>query len=378
MKTFADFHRKTQKFLLLLLFFLLAGLSAPRSAQAAAYARASRAEVSITSSSHGWVKIGRYYYYYNSAGRLLYGRIKYKGKIYYSYPSGRRATGWVKKGKKRYYFNPRTGVMYRSCWLTGTNYKFYFNAKGELTKRKKLPVQGNSKSHYTYNSSTLKIDLRRKSVRGASYWVAEIRIASAKQLRSALSYGSYGGTRQTTSDAVSSNRGIIGVNGSAFSYKTGKPSPLGMCIKNGIIYGNYMTSYSVLAVRQDGTMFTPAQGLMGLDLLAAGVKDTYNFGPVLINNGQAQPAWAETNKYYPRTAVGMIAPRHYVLLVTDTGSYDGLNHQDLVKIFLSYGCKYAYNLDGGGSATLYFNGKVMNNLINNYQRPCADFLYFTR
>ena len=36
------------------------------------------------------------------------------------------------------------------------------------------------------------------------------------------------------------------------------------------------------------------------------------------------------------------------------------------------------NLDGGGSATLYFNGKVMNKLIGNTQRPCADFLYFTR
>ena len=42
------------------------------------------------------------------------------------------------------------------------------------------------------------------------------------------------------------------------------------------------------------------------------------------------------------------------------------------------GCTYAYNLDGGGSATLYFNGKVMNKLIGNTQRPCADFLYFTR
>ena len=55
-----------------------------------------------------------------------------------------------------------------------------------------------------------------------------------------------------------------------------------------------------------------------------------------------------------------------------------LNHWDMVNIFKSYGCTYAYNLDGGGSATLYFNGKVMNKLIGNTQRPCADFLYFTR
>ena len=111
-----------------------------------------------------------------------------------------------------------------------------------------------------------------------------------------------------------------------------------MCIKNGIIYGDYMTSYSVMAVKKDGTIYTPAQGLMGKNLLAAGVKDTYNFGPVLIKDGEAQLPWAETEKYYPRTAVGMVKPNDYVLLVTDTGSYNGLNHWDMVNIFKSYGC----------------------------------------
>ena len=68
----------------------------------------------------------------------------------------------------------------------------------------------------------------------------------------------------------------------------------------------------------------------------------------------------------------------YLYCLWVTGSYNGLNHWDMVDIFKSYGCTYAYNLDGGGSATLYFNGKVMNKLIGNTQRPCADFLYFTR
>ena len=87
------------------------------------------------------------------------------------------------------------------------------------------------------------------------------------------------------------------MNGSAFSYQTGRPSPLGMCIKNGVIYGNYETSYSVMAVKYDGTIYTPEQGLKGEALLEEGVKDTYNFGPILIKDGQAQPAWSETAKY---------------------------------------------------------------------------------
>ena len=265
--------------------------------------------------------------------------------------------------------------MAKNTWIG----KYYVNSKGQRVKSSDTkPTVTQSGNTYEYKSSTLNIKLERKSVHGISYWVAHIKTSNAKQLKSALSNGTYGGSRQTTSDAVSSNGGIIGVNGSAFDYGTGKPSPLGMCIKNGIIYGDYMTSYSVMAVKKDGTIYTPAQGLMGKNLLAAGVKDTYNFGPVLIKDGEAQLPWAETEKYYPRTAVGMVKPNDYVLLVTDTGRYNGLNHWDMVNIFKSYGCTYAYNLDGGGSATLYFNGKVMNKLIGNTQRPCADFLYFTR
>lgn len=402
---------------------------------ASSYVKASNTKVSTTSKKHGWVKKGKDYYYYNSKGKLLCGKIKYKGNYYYSGKDGKRFTGWLKSGGKLYYYNRKNGIMFRNRWATGTKYKYYFNKsgvaisnswltyggkryyflansrmatgwqkigkyryyfnkktgalaknmwvgryyvnkKGQRTGSKRPDVKVND-SHYTYKSSTLNIDLKRKSTHGIPYWVAVVQTANASQLKSALSYGTYGGARQTTSSAVSSNGGVIGINGSAFSYQTGKPSPLGMCIKNGVIYGNYHTSYSVMAVKNDGTIYTPKMGLLGDVLLKAGVKDTYNFGPVLIKNGKAQPAWAETAKYYPRTAVGMVKPGKYVLLVTDTGTYSGLNHWDLVNIFNSYGCQYAYNLDGGGSVTMYYNGKVMNRLINNYERPCGDFLYFT-
>ncbi|MDD5805501.1 MAG: phosphodiester glycosidase family protein [Clostridia bacterium] len=402
---------------------------------AASYVKQAETKVSTTSKKHGWIRHGNDYYYYNSKGKLLWGKIKYKGQYYYSTKDGKRFTGWLKSGGKRYYYNRKNGIMFRGRWATGTKYKYYFNKSGVALANSWLSYQGKryyflansrmatgwqkigkyryyfdkktgalaknmwvgqyyvnksgrrtgktrpdvklSDTHYTYKSSTLNIDLKRKSTHGVPYWIAVVKISSAGQLKSALSYGTYGGARQTTSSAVSSNGGIIGVNGSAFSYQTGRPSPLGMCIKNGVIYGDYETSYSVMAVKNDGTIYTPKRGLKGKDLLKAGVKDTYNFGPVLIQNGKAQPAWSETAKYYPRTAVGMVKPGQYVLLVTDTGSYSGLNHWDLVNIFNSYGCQYAYNLDGGGSATLYYNGKVMNRLISNYERPCGDFLYFS-
>ena len=108
--------------------------------------------------------------------------------------------------------------------------KYYVNDSGRRTGQTRPDVKVND-NRYTYKSSSLNIDLRRKFTHNVPYWVALIKIKNSRQLKSALSYGSYGGARQTTSGAVSGNGGIIGVNGSAFSYQTGRPSPLGMCIR---------------------------------------------------------------------------------------------------------------------------------------------------
>mgnify|MGYP000417575808 FL=1 len=46
-------------------------------------------------------------------------------------------------------------------------------------------------------------------------------------------------------------------------------------------------------------------------------------------------------------------------------------------MFLDLGCEYAYHLDGGGSTTLVFKGRVLNILTDGgKERPCGDILYF--
>ena len=69
----------------------------------------------------------------------------------------------------------------------------------------------------------------------------------------------------------------------------------------------------------------------------------------------------------PRTAIGQLGPLHYLILVVD-GRQDasqGMLFSELQDTFVSYGVISAYNLDGGGSSTLYYNGEVINS-------PCVE------
>ncbi len=70
----------------------------------------------------------------------------------------------------------------------------------------------------------------------------------------------------------------------------------------------------------------------------------FAFGPALVENGQiVVDENTEVGKAMasnPRTAIGII--------------------DELAQLMKSYGCEVAYNLDGGGSSTMYFNGQVIS------------------
>jgi exopolysaccharide biosynthesis protein len=51
---------------------------------------------------------------------------------------------------------------------------------------------------------------------------------------------------------------------------------------------------------------------------------------------------------------------------------------DLAQKFEERGCTVAYNLDGGGSSTMYFNGEVINNPTDGRhegERKISDIIY---
>lgn len=83
----------------------------------------------------------------------------------------------------------------------------------------------------------------------------------------------------------------------------------------------------------------------------------------------------------PRTAIGIIDNLHYVFVVSDgrTEESEGLSLLELAEFMEGLGVETAYNLDGGGSSTMYFNGEVINTPTTNgrsvKERSVSDIVY---
>ena len=121
------------------------------------------------------------------------------------------------------------------------------------------------------------------------------------------------------------------------------------------------------------------------ELIDQGVVNLLAFGPTLVENGEivvdTSTEVGRAMSSNPRTAIGIIDENHYIIVVSDgrTNESEGLTLYQLAEVMQQYGATTAYNLDGGGSSTLYFNGQVINNPTTNgntiSERAVSDIVY---
>ena len=112
------------------------------------------------------------------------------------------------------------------------------------------------------------------------------------------------------------------------------------------------------------------------------VWQVFSFGPALVKNNEVavneneEVGTAMGGNRNQRCAIGIIAPKHYVFVVSDGRSDEssGLSLRTLGEIMKDLHCQCAYNLDGGGSATMYLddgtgNANGLGHLVN---KPTQD------
>lgn len=234
-----------------------------------------------------------------------------------------------------------------------------------------------------YSDGNITITLTEYRGNDTTIYVADVVLSSAEYLKTAFAKSAYGkNVTEKTSSIADSVGAILAINGDYYGTQE-----TGYVIRNGVLYRSTGSSDNEdLVIYSDGSFEIISEGDMTAEeLLANGAVQVLSFGPALVQSGEIsvtvdeEVGKAKTSN--PRTAIGIISDLHYVFVVADgrTDESEGLSLYELAEFMQGLGVETAYNLDGGGSSTMVFNGEVINNPTSSgnsiKERKVSDIVY---
>ena len=237
----------------------------------------------------------------------------------------------------------------------------------------------------SYKDDNISVNLSETTVNSTQVYIADVTVSSSDYLKTAFAQNAFGtNVTAKTSETAADNNAILAVNGDYYGANS-----TGYVIRNGVVYRDTVredSSNGDLAIYKDGSFKIIYENQISADqLVKDGVVNLLAFGPALVENGEIAVGTNEevgqAMASNPRTAIGIIDENHYIIVVSDgrTSESKGLSLYQMAEVMKLYGVKTAYNLDGGGSSTLYFNGQVINkpttggNRIS--ERAVSDIVY---
>jgi len=233
-----------------------------------------------------------------------------------------------------------------------------------------------------YKDYNIEITIKEYTVDNTEVYVADVQVNDSSYLKTALANNSYGkNVTAYTSTTASSVSALLAINGDYYGAQES-----GYVLKNGVIYRSTSDGGEDLVIYKDGSWKIINEDDISCEqLLEDGAYNILSFGPALVENGSVSVTTSEevgkAMESNPRTAIGIISENHYVFVVSDgrTDESEGLTLYELAEFMKGLGCTTAYNLDGGGSSTMYFNGEVINNPTTTgttiAERKVSDIVY---
>lgn len=235
----------------------------------------------------------------------------------------------------------------------------------------------------SYEDENISINIITKEYENTMVYIADVQVNDSSYLKTALAKNSYGkNIKERTSDIATSNNAILAINGDYYGFRNS-----GYVIRNSTLYRDTKSgdSNQDLVIYSDGSFeIVDESDIDANELMNKSATQVLSFGPGLIEDRQItvdeNTEVSMSKSSNPRTAIGCIDKNHYVLVVSDgrTSESEGLSLYQLATLMKDYGCEIAYNLDGGGSSTMWFNGQVINKPTSGRsieEREVSDIVY---
>jgi len=238
-----------------------------------------------------------------------------------------------------------------------------------------------------YRDDTIIVELEQRRMFDSDVFIAYVKIATPSQLRTAIAGNKLSSTRtnQTTVITAAYN-GIVGING---DYYSDKDRQGGHIVRQGQVMRERVSdNFDLLFIDELGDLHVfhrgKAEQQEKVDIFKQEheIVNAFCFGPGLVIDGEkpedvSEYKWFDANSENPRAGIGQLDMLTYVLVAVNgrTSESAGVTLDQFAEIMLELGCEQAYNLDGGNSATLAYNGEVFNTKVQK-ERDVSDVIYF--
>lgn len=233
------------------------------------------------------------------------------------------------------------------------------------------------KNENGYRSEKVCIELSNRNFEGSNCIIADIYVKDISSFKTAV-FDQFSRHYMSTVDLANSAGAIVALSGDHF-YQHRQNGIF--AIRNGMVYADNPNKRQDCAVLySDGTMRCYANNAIDVAAIeAAGPLHVWYFGPNLLDDaGHAiekfpNSSVGDTN---PRSALGYYEPGHYVFVMVEGRHKDseGLTLAQLARLFEDMGTVCAYNLDGGQSSVITYDGKAISRIHRN-GRDISDILY---
>jgi len=240
-----------------------------------------------------------------------------------------------------------------------------------------------------YKDDSITVTMETRDEGDTVYCIAFVTIADASQLRTAVAGTTKKGVPNKSTAKLSSMarkmNAVVAINGDLYVELTDKKT---FETRMGVNIRRKKNQYrSALIIDENGD-FHVINRLADLNAVEKELKDAgheivnaFTFGPALVINGEVlkqdeKYAW-NPNEREPRMAIGQTGKLSYVLVMAEgrTKNSKGATHQELADYMGQLGCLEAFNLDGGNTAEMIFNGEFYGSRKGN-ERDQSDMIYF--
>ena len=210
------------------------------------------------------------------------------------------------------------------------------------------------------------------------WFVIDFYVRNLNCLRGAFAKGTYPvNNKQVDSieDMANQNNAMFAINCDYCGFRTN-----GVIIRNGVTYQTAHRT-DVCLLYKNGVMdIVPHNIYVAMsDEEKANIWQSVSFSPPLVQDGEVCPITQTGNilNPHPRSGIGYFEPGHYCFIQVEgrqPGYSDGILLPDYARMFQDLGCVEAYNMDGGSSSVIVFNGKQINKPAWS-GRETSDILY---